>query len=727
MSGQFIMRHLRRGAGGLLLAVLATAAPAQSERSIEAIDHVALDTNSVRITLTFDGPAPEPKSFFVEEPARLSIDLPNTRLGDLGRVHRINVGDTRSLALAEASDRTRAVLELTAALPYQITRDANQLNILVNAGENRQAVTKPAGEQTAGAGGAEPTREAAKQKDAPAGPAIRNIDFRRGEDGAGRVIVDLTRADVRIDSSESEGRIIARFRDARASSERYERLDVLDFATPVKSIALRPDGSDSELVVTPIADARYEQIAYQAGRRYTIELKPLSEAEERERDVAEPVYEGERISLSFQDVEVRSLLQIIADVAETNLVVSDSVDGSMTLRLENVPWDQALDIVLRQRGLGMQERGNVMMIAPNSEITERASQERAARRAREELSPLRTEVIQVNYSRAGDLAGIIREASEQREGGGNSENDVRESELLSRRGKITVDERTNSLIVQEARDNLAAIRRLVQRLDVPVRQVLIESRIAIVNDDFEKNLGVQAGFTSIGTTGDATVGFSGSGNAANTVVNGGVPGFADRLGVRLPIASPAGQFGVAVLGSDFLVDLELSAMQSEGRGELVSTPRVVTADRSEAVIKQGLQIPITTRSQQDAESTTTEFVDALLELRVTPEITPDDGVFLNLLVTRNEPDFTQVNADGNPAIATREVGTRVLVRTGETLVLGGAYESETTETVTKVPLLGDIPIIGRLFRSDSSMNSQRELLVFVTPKILKEGLDIGGE
>lgn len=728
MYGTTIKRHLRRGAGGLLLAVFAGTALGQAERSIEAVDHVALDTNSVRIDLRFDGPAPEPKSFFVEQPARLSIDLPATRLDGLERVHPINIGDTRSLALAEASDRTRAVLELTAALPYRIVREGNLLSVFVNAADDREAAA-----ELASAAGDEP--ETAAESSADRRPqeragqevGIRNLDFRRGEDGSGRVIVDLAREDIRVDSRESEGRIVARFQDARAAPERYERLDVLDFATPVKEITLRRDGADSELMVTPRADTRYEQIAYQAGRRYTIELKPLSVEEERERDEQEPVYEGERISLSFQDVEVRSLLQIIADVADTNLVVSDSVSGSMTLRLENVPWDQALDIVLRQRGLGMEQRGNVMMIAPNSEIADRAAGERAARRAREELSPLRTEVIQVNYSRAGDLAGIIREASEQREGGGGNENDVRESELLSRRGKITVDERTNSLIVQEARDNLAAIRRLVQRLDVPVRQVLIESRIAIVNDDFEKNLGVQAGFTNIGTTGDVTVGLSGSGNAASTVANGGVPGFGDRLGVRLPIASPAGQFGVAVLGSDFLVDLELSAMQSEGRGELVSTPRVVTADRSEAVIKQGLQIPITTRSQQDAESTTTEFVDALLELRVTPEITPDDGVFLNLLVTRNEPDFSQVNADGNPAIATREVGTRVLVRTGETLVLGGAYESETTETVTKVPLLGDIPIIGRLFRSDSNMNSQRELLVFVTPKILKEGLDIGGD
>ncbi|MHA7834031.1 MAG: type IV pilus secretin PilQ, partial [Algiphilus sp.] len=534
--------------------------------------------------------------------------------------------------------------------------------------------------------------------------------------------------DARISTRESGGRVVARFRDVTAKDSLYQRLDVLDFATPVKFIDLRPKGDDSELVVIPVDDARFEQVAYQAGTQYTIELKPLSMQAEAERDAMEPNYTGERVSLSFQDVEVRALLQIIADVAEVNLVVSDSVDGSMTLRLDNVPWDQALDIVLRQQGLGMEQQGNVMLVAPNDEISDRAEEAREARQARAELAPLRTEVIQVNYSRATELAAIIREASQQAGGGNNSGGNIgSESELLSRRGKITVDERTNTLIVQEARTNLDAIRRLVSRLDVPVRQVLIESRIAIVNDDFQKELGVQAGFTNIGTSGDVTIGASGTNTAADTVINGGIPTLANRLGVRLPVASPTGSFGLAVLGNDFLVDLELSAMQSEGRGELVSTPRVVTADRSEATIKQGLQVPITTRSQQDANSTTTEFVDALLELRVTPEITPDDGVFLNLFVTRNEPDFTQVNVDGNPAIATREVSTRVLVRTGETLVLGGAYQSEKTENVFKVPLLGDIPIIGRLFRRESNMRSQRELLVFVTPKILAEGLSIGDE
>lgn len=701
---------------GLLTVLLACAVQAQTTHSVQSIEHVALGTNAVRITVAFDGPAPETRSFFIEQPARLSIDLPDTSIAaDIERVYPINIGATRSLALAEAQGRARAVLELTEALPYQLRREGNELVILVNV------------EAADGAQTAQPAQAPSSQPQPVQSARIREIDFRRGEDGGGRVIVELSRADARISTRESGGRVVARFEDVKAKDSLYQRLDVLDFATPVKYIDLRPKGDDSELVVIPVEDARFEQVAYQAGTQYTIELKPLTPQAEAELDDAQPEYTGERVSLSFQDVEVRSLLQIIADVAEVNLVVSDTVKGSMTLRLDNVPWDQALDIVLRQQGLGMEQQGNVMLVAPNDEIADRAEEAREARQARAELAPLRTEVIQVNYSRATELASIIREASEQGGGGGGggSSNASTESELLSRRGKITVDERTNTLIVQEARTNLDAIRRLVTRLDVPVRQVLIESRIAIVNDDFQKELGVQAGFTNIGTSGDVTIGASGSIDGANTVINGGIPSLANRLGVRLPVADPTGRFGLAVLGSDFLVDLELSAMQSEGRGELVSTPRVVTADRSEATIKQGLQVPITTRSQQDANSTTTEFVDALLELRVTPEITPDDGVFLNLFVTRNEPDFTQVNADGNPAIATREVSTRVLVRTGETLVLGGAYQSEQTENVFKVPLLGDIPIIGRLFRRESNMRSQRELLVFVTPKILAEGLSIG--
>ncbi|MEQ8269267.1 type IV pilus secretin PilQ [Algiphilus sp.] len=708
-------QHRTRWAIGLLAVLLAGAVQAQDTPSVQSVEHVALGTNAVRITVNLDGPAPEPRSFFVEQPARLSIDLPQTGIApETKRVHPINIGATRSLALAEAQGRTRAVVELTEALPYRLQRDGNALVILINA---------------EGAGDAPVASAARPDASAPAAtqPArIRAVDFRRSEDGGGRVIVDLNRADTRISTRESGGRVVALFRDAGAKESLYQRLDVLDFATPVKFIDLRPKGDDSELVVIPVDDARFEQVAYQAGTQYTIELKPLSMQAEAERDATEPSFDGERVSLSFQDVEVRALLQIIADVAEVNLVVSDTVDGSMTLRLDNVPWDQALDIVLRQQGLGMEQQGNVMLVAPNEEISDRAEEAREARQARAELAPLRTEVIQVNYSRATELAAIIREASQQTGGGTASGGNVgTESELLSRRGKITVDERTNTLIVQEARSNLDAIRRLVSRLDVPVRQVLIESRIAIVNDDFQKELGVQAGFTSIGTSGDVTIGASGSAAGADAVINGGIPTLSDRLGVRLPVPDPTGRFGLAVLGSDFLVDLELSAMQSEGRGELVSTPRVVTADRSEATIKQGLQVPITTRSQQDANSTTTEFVDALLELRVTPEITPDDGVFLNLFVTRNEPDFTQVNADGNPAIATREVSTRVLVRTGETLVLGGAYQSEKTENVFKVPLLGDIPIIGRLFRREANMRSQRELLVFVTPKILAEGLSIG--
>lgn len=751
MSGTPTQRCTRWFALCLLASAGFTAvAQSPSKVSIQSIDHVALGANSVRITLTLDGKAPEPRSFFVEQPARLSVDLADIGIGNVDRVRRINIGGTRSLALAQASDRTRLVVEMTQPLPHEVRSDGNRILILINADERLadaaaaaerapappiQAPTpEPAASSPSATSAPAPARTAQRPTRSQGnvdGPMIRNVDFRRAEDGSGRVTLQLARAGVRVDVSERGGSIVARLPDASAAAERYQRYDVVDFATPVKQMELRRDGSASELIVTPLDNAEYEQIAYQADDTFVIELKPLTAEAIRERAQAEPTYSGERVTLSFQNVEVRSLLQIIAEVADVNLVVSDSVSGAMTLRLDNVPWDQALDIVLRQRGLGMEQQGNVMLVAPNEEIARRAAQAQDARLARADLAPLRTEVIQVNFSNASELAEIIRQASEQRNrggAGGAGSNQRTVSGLLSDRGQITVDGRTNTLIVQEARDNLDEIRRLVTRLDVPVRQVLIESRIAIVNDDFQKDIGVQAGFTSIGTSGNSTIGISGTGaGAADVATGGGIPAIGNRLGVRLPVASPAGSFGLAVLGTDFLVDLELSAMQMEGRGELISTPRVVTADRSEAAIRQGLQVPISTRSQGDADTTTTEFVDALLELRVTPEITPNDGVFLNLFVTRNEPDFTRVNADGNPAIATREVSTRVLVQTGETLVLGGAYESEQTNNATKVPLLGDIPIIGRLFRRNSDRSSQRELLVFVTPKILAEGLSIGSK
>lgn len=721
-------RRLRqRLAGAFAVAATLLAVPAHAERTLQDVDFVALGSNAVRITLRVDGDAPEPSAFFVQQPPRLSIDLPGTGIGGVDRVRRINIGDTRSVALAEAGGRTRVVVELTDTLPYEIDRIGDRIHITLNASDVPLAEAEPEAVDDRVAAAPPPRRvEPAPQMPPPAPRAgrrsVEDLDFRRGEAGEGRVIVTLGHERTNVRTREESGRIHVQFQDAEAAERLYRRLDVMDFATPVREVTLRPRDGGSELIVEPVSGVEFDHVAYQAERRFTVELRPLTAEERREREEEDPVYSGERVTLSFQDVEVRSLLQIIADVAELNLVVSDGVGGNMTLRLENVPWDQALDIVLRQRGLGMDQQGNVLLVAPNEEIARRSQEARDARRARQEMAPLRTELIQVNFSNARDLATLIREASERRE----RDSDRRgrsDSGLLTERGQITVDARTNTLIVQEARENIEAIRRLVTSLDVPVRQVLIESRIAIVNDDFQRDIGVQAGFTNIGTVGDVTVGVSGGAAGASQVATGGgLPPLANRLGVRLPIEDAAGQFGVAVLGSDFLVDLELSAMQMEGRGELISTPRVVTADRSEASIRQGLQIPITTRGQADADSRTTEFVDALLELRVTPEITPDDGVFLDLFVTRNEPDFTRTNVDGNPAIATREVATRVLVRTGETLVLGGAFESEQVNNMTKVPILGDLPLLGRLFRRDSDRASQRELLVFVTPKILTEGV-----
>jgi type IV pilus assembly protein PilQ len=696
------MTHTMKRTGRQLLCLLMLTGPmvasASATRALQSLDYVALDGDRVQITLTLSEAAPDPAVFTIDQPARLSLDLPDTRLAVRERVRRINVGPTRSVALAEAQGRTRMVVELSESVPHIVSVDGNRVIVEIN--PRRVAATRPS--------------EASTQP-----PQIRRVDFRRGEQGEGRVMIDLLDASAPVDVREESGKVIARFRDTRAPRELIRRLDVVDFATPVQFVDLRSDGPHTELVLTPITGAEYEQVAYQTGNVFTLELQPLTRERLEERRREAPIYEGERISLSFQSVEVRALLQIIADVAGVNMVVSDAVGGQMTMRLQNVPWDQALEIILRQRGLGKEQQGNVILVAPNDEIARRAQEAQSARRAQQELSPLRTEIIQVNYSSAADIARLIREASERR---GEGERARGSSGLLSERGQITVDERTNTLIVQEARENLEDIRRLIARLDVAVRQVLIESRIAVVNDDYAKEVGVRAGLTTISQSGGTTIGTSGTAAGADQVVQGTLPALADRFGVTLPINNPAGRFGLAVLGSDFLVDLELSAMQMEGRGELISTPRVVTADRREASIKQGFEVPYVTPASGNSPATVS-FKEALLNLTVTPAITPDNRVFLNLRVAKDEPDFTRA-VQGNPPLNRREINTEVLVGNGETLVLGGAFESTIAESATKVPLLGDLPLLGALFRSRADSTSRRELLVFVTPKILTEGLNI---
>jgi type IV pilus assembly protein PilQ len=499
------------------------------------------------------------------------------------------------------------------------------------------------------------------------------------------------------------------------------RYDVMDFATPVQTVdAIRVEGS-SRLVISAQGD--FEQLAYQSDNQYTIEIKPSlkrSAAEEKKE------YSGERLTLNFQDIDVRSVLQLLADTSGQNIVVSDSVSGNLTLRLQNVPWDQALDIVLRTKGLDKRRQDNVIIIGPTEELANREKAELSARREVQELSPVRSEYLQVNYAKVADLAKLIRSGSGK-------------DSMLSPRGTLSVDERTNTLLVQETAEKLADIRRLVQTLDVPVRQVLIEARIVIVSDTFERDLGARFGVTSAQKNGsNGLLAVTGNGAGADTITQSAIanlgstgrvtpvqtPILDNRYQVNLPVANPAGTIGVSLLGGSYLVDLELSAAQNEGRGEVISSPRVITANQKQATIMQGTEIPY----QESASSgaTTTQFKNAVLSLKVTPLITPDNRVVLDIDVTDDAVGQLVQSATGGsvPSIDTRQIVTQVLVNDGQTVVLGGILETTKTKSTNKVPYLGDIPVLGHLFKTTTDVNNKTELLIFITPKILREGSNL---
>ncbi|MGB5623244.1 MAG: type IV pilus secretin PilQ family protein, partial [Gammaproteobacteria bacterium] len=546
----------------------------------------------------------------------------------------------------------------------------------------------------------------------------------RSEEGGGRVIVSLTDPSAVVEMRQEAGKIVVDFRDTALPTNLRRRLDVLDFATPVTTVDSITAGDGARLIIAATGD--YEHFAYQTDEVFTVEVRPVVKEKPEDLGIYDTgkSYQGQRLTLNFQDIETRAVLQLLSEVSGLNMVVSDSVTGNVTLRLRDVPWDQALDIVMATRGLDMRQIDNVMIVAPATEIAAREKQDLEARQDLQELTPLMSDFIQVNYAKAADLADLLQS------GGDNS--------LLSERGTVSIDERTNTLLVYDTAERLVDIRRLVQTLDIAVKQVLIESRIVVVNDDFSRDLGVRLGVTYVDDRNDGLISVTGSGDGSDTIVQSGidnlnntgsispvtVPGIAERYNVNLPIDNPAGRVALAILDSDYLIDLELQAAQSEGRGEIISTPRVITANQKEALIEQGVEIPY----QESASSgaTTTQFKKAVLSLRVTPQVTPDDRIVMDLQVNQDTVGQFVPSATGGlvPSIDTRSVVTQVLVNDGETVVLGGIFETERRETVNKVPLLGDLPGVGRLFKSSSDQSNKSELLIFVTPKILREGSNI---
>lgn len=690
----------------------ALAATTLSELSIEQSG----EQGRIQVQMRFDGEVPDPSSFAVESPARISIDLPDTRIGLGERSQKLDRSALRSWIALEDAKRTRVVLELDRLHPHVLRREGNMLVADIFA--TNASLPLPT------------------NSDSLATARIAGIDFRRSEKGAGQIQIDLDGPVANVDVRDEGGNIIVDFPGTELDID-PQTLDVLDFATPVNTVEIKRLKDSVRLTARPVINSQFERLAYQVGDQFTLELAPLSQEEIARRKKAQKEYSGERINFSFQKVELRALLQIIADIAGKNLVVSDSVTGELTLRLENVPWDQALDIVLKTKGLTKNIDGDVLWVAPTAEVAANEKQELEALKQREQLSPLVTEVIQINYANVVDLEELIG----KRTGGSSGDNDS----FLSERGKVSVDERTNVLIIQDTREKLAEIRAMVQRLDIPVRQVLIEARIVVANDDFRRSIGARAGITGATTNGDTL--FSTSGNIYDAAAitngvyengglnsNGTVPIIPDltaadssRLNLNLAADNPDGfnpaGIALAILGKDYLLDLELSAIQAEGKGEVVSSPRVLTANGMEAYIEQGEEIPYTSVT---ANRVTTLFKKAFLALRVTPQITPDGRVIMTLDISRDAAGrfVPQTGGGSVPAIDARRLNTQVLVNNGETVVLGGVFEQTDSDSMTKVPLLGDIPILGALFRYKAKSSTSRELLIFVTPKIINDRLSL---
>ena len=725
MHSSSLMNRLLGAASAVVLAAglcLATAPPARAadQPALQSVDVQPLPNQQLQVTMRLSAPAPQPLSFTIDNPARISFDLPNTTLAMASKRIDVHAAGLDTIVAAETKDRTRLVLNLDKLVPYDTHVAGN--NIVVMLGANAGTATAaavPAAAASAPIATSNGVRE------------LRAIDFRRSADGAGRVMVKLSDPHIHINLHQVGGQVVVDFSDASVPANLMRRYDATDYGTPISGFDVTRVGNGSRISIS--ANGDFEQLAYQSDDQYVVEVSPKRRAANAPED--KPVYSGERLTLNFQDIETRAVLQLLADASGQNIVVSDSVSGNVTLRLQNVPWDQALDIVLRTKGLDKRRQDNVIIVAPQAELAAREKADLAARKDVQELAPLRSEYLQVNYAKAKDIEGLIK---------------TQTNSLLSPRGSVTVDERTNTLLLQDTSDRLTDIRRLVATLDIPVRQVLIEARIVIVNNDFKRELGVIFGFTNwhkngnglVSTTGNAAgvdtmtntyiTGQNAINNALNTVPppatiplpTYGIPAAANRYNVNLPVSNPAGTFALGILGNNFIVDLELSAAQAETQANIISSPRVVTANQKEATIEQGVEIPY----QQSASSgaTTIQFKKAVLSLKVTPQITPDNRIIMDLDV-RDDSVGTVVVASGGvnvPSINTREIATQVLVNDGQTVVLGGILETTQREDDTKVPYLGDIPILGHLFKTTSHEDNKDELMIFITPKIVREGVNV---
>ena len=726
------MRHASRYLVMTLLA--ASAAWSQSAMAaattLKNISYDVLPGGRVALHMDFaQGQVPQPNIFTTGTPPRIAVDFADT---DNAAPRHIDIGkgSTSGVSAVSAGGRTRVVVELMRESTYSTRVEGNSLVLIVNNGSEAATTTTAA------------TIDPSKRlPSASSGPAVSNVDFRRGPKGEGRVLINFSGPGASANMHTEGDKVIVDLEHVNLPPNQAQRLDVNDFATPVQAIVTRASGTGARMEIS--TDGNVETSSYQSGDQYVVEVAPKKKnaAPDKLAKGQEPVYSGSRVTFNFQDIPVRSALQLLADISGLNLVASDSVGGSVTLRLVNVPWDQALDVVLRAKGLDKRRSGNVVWIAPQQELAKYEQDLADARIKAEDNAELVTDYVPISYGKAADIAKLLTTGAKQGGGGSNGGN----RGFLSPRGSVSFDDRTNTLLINDNPEKIKELRALIAVLDRPVQQVLIESRIVVATDQFTRELGtkwgIQATHTTSGGNVISTSPQGGQNGAADLAINrgnynngttntinyqtGGTGGF----NVNLPVSGAAGSLGLAILSSNYLVDLELSAAQTEGRGEVISSPRVITANQQEAVIRQGQQIGYVTYQNSatgaaGSGTATVQFKDAVLELKVTPTITADNRVYLKINVKKDAlAAFIDAPGSGQvPQIDTRELNTSVLVDNGQTVVLGGIYEITKANTVTKIPGLGDIPGIGVLFRKTSRQNDKAELLIFVTPRILSDTL-----
>mgnify|MGYP000167917932 CR=1 FL=1 len=687
-------------AAAMLLAGLnvATAADAnQAPNRIEKIDVATLPGEKLSVKVILSRPLQNvPAGFTMANPSRIALDFPDTTSALQKNLMSVDQGVLRSMNIAQGKSRTRVVFNLNKPTAYTTSLNGSEVSIVLQASE------------TAGVGAATVTRFAEASPSAGQRHSVSNVDFMRGKNGEGRIIVDLSDSATGIDIRQQGQKILVDFLDADLPENLQRRLNVTDFATPVLHVDTMRSGKNVRMTIEP--KGLWEHSAYQADRKFIIDVRPLVEDPNKLTRSGKQGYTGEKLSLNFQDVEVRSVLQVIADFTGFNIITGDNVSGNLTLRLKDVPWDQALDIIMQTRGLGMRKNGNVIWIAPNEEL---AAKEKSRLEAEQEIAdrePLVTQSFVVKYQKAADIKKLISDTKQP---------------MLSKRGSAVIDPLSNTIFVQDTEKSLTKIEKIINQIDVPIRQVLIEGRIVLADDGFSKALGARFGVARNKFFGTGSVNEKHEYSVGSTLSsiystqNTGVTTTPNDLNVNLPVTNPTGSIGLSLfrLASGLLLNLELSAAEADNKTRTISSPKVITGNQQKAIIESGVDIPY--QEASSAGNTSTSFKKATLGLEVTPQITPDNKINMDLLVKKDSRGEATNNV---PSINTNRVETKVLVDNGETAVLGGIYEEISTKNTNKVPLFGDLPIVGRLFKRTSESIDKNELLIFITPRLIDDSL-----